>query len=77
MGKLMSASKQTVVADLLLDSGHLDRGKIVVRLNCIDSNNDDVIFKIKANMVPKTSMGCCNGTNNPYFVISRARDSAG
>ena len=77
MGKLMSANKQTVVADLLLDSGHIDRGKIVVRLNCIDSNNDDLIFKFKANLVPKTAFGCCSGTNNPYFVISRARDSTG
>jgi len=77
MGKLMSASKQTVLADLLLDSGHVDRGKIVVRLNCINSNNDDLIFKVKANLVPKTTMGCCSGTNNPYIVISRARDSAG
>ena len=73
----MSANKQTVVADLKLDSGHADRGKIVIRLNCIDTNNDDVIFKFKANLVPKTTMGCCSGTNNPYFIISRARDNTG
>ena len=77
MGKIMSASKQTVVADLILDSEHTNRGKIVVRLNCINSNNDDIIFKFQANLVPKTVLSCCNGTNNPYFVFSRARDSTG
>ena len=77
MGKIMGANKQTVVADLEMDSAHTNRGKIVVRLNCVNTNNDDLIFKFKANLIPKTGFLCCRGSNNPYYVISRARDSTG
>ena len=72
----MGSAKQTMLADLLCDAGN-NRGKIVVRLDCINASNDDLVFKFKANLIPKTTMGCCNGSNNPYSVISRARENNG
>jgi hypothetical protein len=76
MGKLMGSAKQTMLADLVCEAGN-NRGKIVVRLDCVNTCNDDLVFKLKANLVPKTTMGCCNGSNNPYFIISRARENNG
>jgi hypothetical protein len=49
----------------------------VVRLDCINVSNDELVFKLKANLVPMTTMGCCNVANNPYYVISRARENNG
>ncbi len=48
-------------------------GKIIIRADTIVKNNDELLMRVKASLTPMTSMGCCAGTNNPYYVISRAR----
>lgn len=57
----------------MLENKKASRGKIVVRLDNINYNNDEVRFKLSANLVPFSNV-CCGGSNNPYYVISRARD---
>jgi hypothetical protein len=44
-----------------------------VRLENVDTTNDEARMKVSAKLVPIAVL-CCAGTNNPYFVISRARD---
>ena len=44
-----------------------------MRVDSVKQSNDELRMKISANLQPISSL-CCNGVNNPYFVISRARD---
>lgn len=44
-----------------------------MRLDNVNSTNDEAKFKISGDLVPMKSL-CCAGTNNPYYVILRARD---
>lgn len=50
------------------------RGKIVVRLDNLNVSNDEARMKISANLVPFQTL-CCAGINNPYYIISRAREA--
>lgn len=47
-----------------------------MRLDNLNITNDELRMKVSAKLQPFSSL-CCGGSNNPYFVISRARDSTG
>ena len=73
IGKIFGCAKQTFVADLTQIKGKDSRGKIVIRLDNVNESSDEAKFKFSAKLVPKK--GClCGGVNNPFYVISRARD---
>lgn len=44
-----------------------------MRADVLTKSNDDLFLRVKATLYPFTSMGCCAGTNNPYYVLSRGR----
>ncbi len=73
IGKIIGAPRQTFLSDLTLENDKKSRGKIIVRLDSVSKNNDEVRMKLSARLTPKATL-CCDGINNPYFVISRARD---
>lgn len=73
LGSIIGSLKQTYVGDLKDLKSTTSRGKIVVRLDNVNSSNDEARIKVKAGLTAFSS--CCGGLNNPYFVLSRARDS--
>lgn len=73
IGKIIGSVKQTFVGDLKDDKTTVSRGKIIVRLDNVNDTNDEARMKLSANLIPMAVL-CCAGINNPYFVISRARD---
>ena len=72
----MGAQRQTFITDLSLKEGmpvgpkNLSRGKIIVRADHVAQSNDEVKFRIHAQL-PQQGGFCC-GSDNPYVVISRA-----
>jgi hypothetical protein len=73
MGLIAGALRQTFVSDLQSEKSTKHTGKIIVRLEGVNACNDEARIKVSANL---QGMGnaCCSGVNNPYFIISRARD---
>ena len=61
------------MADLTLENSTQSRGKIIVRIDNVNKSNDEIRMKIRARLSP-IGVLCCHADNNPYFVISRARD---
>lgn len=58
IGKIIGSIKQTYVADLLDDKTTMSRGKIVVRLDNVNTSNDEARMKLSANLIPLTTL-CC------------------
>lgn len=56
------------------DKTTASRGKIIVRLDNVNTTNDEARMKVSANLIPFAVL-CCAGINNPYLVISRSRDA--
>lgn len=73
IGKIIGAPKQTFLADLTQPGHSTSRGKIVIRIDSVNQSNDEVRLKFSARLQPHATF-CCEDENNPYFVISRARD---
>ena len=74
LSRIMSSKGLTYINKLILPKSEVaERGKIIVRADVITKSNDDLFLRVKATLYPFTSMGCCNGTNNPYYVLSRGR----
>jgi Ca2+-dependent lipid-binding protein len=74
IAKIMSQKNLTFIGDLgLQGSQAAKRGKIIIRADVINRNNDDIKMRVRATLEPKSTLGCCKGINNPYYVISRAR----
>lgn len=74
IGKIIGATKQTYVSELLDDKNTRSRGKLIVRLDNVNISNDEARMKISSNLIPIATL-CCAGINNPYYIISRARSS--
>jgi len=72
IGKIVGATRQTLMQDLMLPNENKPRGKIVVRLDNVSGNNDEIRFQFRANLTPIG--GLCCPANNPFFLIWRARD---
>lgn len=72
MGRIIGSPKQTFVTDLLTEKTTKTRGKLVIRLDNVNSSNDEVRIKLNAKLVPQSNL-CCAAPNNPYYVLSRAR----
>lgn len=60
------------MADLKDNKSTRSRGKIVVRLDNVNTTNDEVRLRVSARVQSKA--GCCGTQDNPYYIISRARD---
>ena len=73
LGKIFGSNRQTFVSDVTVENNKTSRGKIIVRLDNVNSTNDELRMKLSANLVPFAFL-CCGGINNPFYVISRARD---
>lgn len=73
IAKIIGAPKQTFLADLNKPGHKQSRGKIVIRIDNVNSCNDELRIKFRAQLQPHATF-CCEDENNPYFVISHARD---
>ena len=73
IGKIFGSNKQTFVGVLSIETKTGKRGNIVIRLDSVSTTNDEVRMKLSSILNPIAFL-CCAGVNNPYFVISRARD---
>ena len=73
IAKIIGAPKQTFLADLNKPGHKQSRGKIVIRTDNVNSCNDELRIKFRARLQPHATF-CCEDENNPYFVISHARD---
>ena len=70
----MGSPKQTFMSDLALPKNPAkSRGKIIVRADAVASTNDEAHFRVSARLRSKATM--CRGQDNPYLIISRARDN--
>jgi hypothetical protein len=61
------------VSDLLNEKSTHSKGKIIIRLDNINSSNDEVRMKLSAKLKPFKTL-CCEGTNNPFYIISKPRE---
>ena len=74
MSRIMSAKGLTYQSQLLVPGSEIaNRGTIIIRADVISKSNDDIFMRVKASLYPLTTLGCCAGVNNPYFVLSRSR----
>lgn len=71
LAKIMTANKQTFIADLTLPQQTASRGKIVVRADSVAQSNDEVTFRVRAEI--QSQGGFCCGADNPYLLIQRSR----
>ncbi len=70
LSRIMASKGLTLLNNLILPgSQSAERGKIIVRADVLTKNNDEMFLRVKASLYPFTTMGCCAGTNNPYYVI--------
>lgn len=67
IAKIMTSMKQTFIADLNLPGHTASRGKIVVRADSVAMSNDEVTFRVRAEI--QGQGGWCCGMDNPYLLI--------
>jgi hypothetical protein len=48
IARIMTATKQTFIADLTLPNQTQSRGKIIVRADSVSQSNDEVTFRVSA-----------------------------
>ena len=73
LAKIMTSSKQTFIADLHLPNATASRGKIIVRADSVAQSNDEVSFRVRAEVTSRG--GICCGGDSPYLLIQRARNA--
>ena len=76
LGALFGAQRQTYTADLTNKYKKHSQGKIVIRIDSVYYCNDEMRAKVSAKLPPFKFL-CCDGDNNPYFTISKAREHEG
>lgn len=75
LAKIMTSNKTTFIADLHLPGRPSEsRGKIVVRGDSVAQSNDDIQFRVRANLSLSLG-GCLCGSDDPYLLIQRARQA--
>ena len=73
LAKIMTSNRTTFISDLHIPSNpSASRGKIVVRGDSVAQSNDDVSFRVRANLT-ESKGGCLCGSDSPYLLIQRAR----
>ena len=72
VSKIMTAQRQTWMADLTIGGKSQSRGKIIVRADSVKNSNDEVSFALTA-LIIATQAGWCCGADQPYLMISRSR----
>ena len=61
------------MSDLTLPNQKAFRGKIIVRADSVAQSNHELSFRMTANIM-RPMGGLCCGADNPYLLISRARE---